>query len=104
MAVCFTEKKYEWIFHDEPCTICVSLYQELLKKYRDPQKVMACVYARPYVFNRRLGEGDFRFQSRRQTPAQIRFCITTLFRRSLDNDAVGRQASQLCLFPLCQNQ
>lgn len=21
----FTEKKYEWLFHDEPCTICVSL-------------------------------------------------------------------------------
>ncbi|MCP3892825.1 MAG: serine protein kinase PrkA [Desulfobulbaceae bacterium] len=53
----FTEKKYEWIFHEEPCTICVSLYQELLKKYRDPIKVMECVYARPYIFNRRLGEG-----------------------------------------------
>ncbi len=53
----FTEKKYEWIFHDEPCTICVSLYQELLRKYGDPQKVMDCVSARPYVFNRRLGEG-----------------------------------------------
>lgn len=53
----FSEKKYEWIFHEEPCTICVSLYQELLKKYRDPQKVLACVSARPYIFNRRLGEG-----------------------------------------------
>ena len=53
----FTEKKYEWIFHEEPCTICVSLYQELLKKYQDPQKVMDCILARPYVFNRRLGEG-----------------------------------------------
>ena len=53
----FTEKKYEWIFHDEPCTICISLYQELLQKYKDPLKVMECIYARPYVFNRRLGEG-----------------------------------------------
>ena len=56
MAVVY-RKKYEWVFHDEPCTICISLYQELLHKYRDPQKVMDCVYARPYVFNRRLGEG-----------------------------------------------
>ncbi len=53
----FTEKKYEWLFHEEPCTICTSIYQELLKKYRDPLKVMECVYARTYVFNRRLGEG-----------------------------------------------
>lgn len=53
----FTEKKYEWIFHEEPCTFCISLYQELLKKYKDPQKVMECVHARPYGFNRRLGEG-----------------------------------------------
>ena len=53
----FTEKKWEWIFHEEPCTICISIYEELLKKYRDPAKVMECVFARPYVFNRRLGEG-----------------------------------------------
>jgi predicted Ser/Thr protein kinase len=53
----FTGKKYEWVFHEEPCTICVSLYQELLKKYHDPQKVMECICARPYIFNRRLGEG-----------------------------------------------
>lgn len=53
----FTEKKYEWLFRDEPCTICVSIYQELLNKYQDPLKVMECVCARPYVFNRRLGEG-----------------------------------------------
>ena len=53
----FTEKKYEWIFHEEPCTICVSLYHELLKKFQDPYKVMDCVHARPFVYNRRLGEG-----------------------------------------------
>jgi predicted Ser/Thr protein kinase len=53
----FTDKKYEWMFHEEPCTICTSLYQELLKKFRDPLKVMECIHARPYVFNRRLGEG-----------------------------------------------
>ncbi len=53
----FTEKKYEWVFRDEPCTICTSLYQELLKKYTDPLKVLECVSARPYVFHRRLGNG-----------------------------------------------
>ncbi len=53
----FTEKKYEWVFRDEPCTVCLSLYQELLKKYGDPLKVLECVFARPYVFNRRLSNG-----------------------------------------------
>jgi len=53
----FTEKKYEWVFRDEPCTICTSLYQELLKQYGDPLKVFECISARPYVFNRRLGNG-----------------------------------------------
>lgn len=53
----FTEKNYEWIFQDEPCTICSSIYDELLKKLQDPTKVLECVFARPYVFNRKLGEG-----------------------------------------------
>jgi len=53
----FTEKKYEWVFQNEPCTICSSIYQELLKKYQDAAKVMEFVFARPYVYNRRLGEG-----------------------------------------------
>lgn len=54
----FTEKKYEWVFRDEPCTICTSLYQELRKQYADPLTVLEdCVLARPYVFNRRLGNG-----------------------------------------------
>ncbi|WP_136795487.1 serine protein kinase PrkA [Desulfosediminicola ganghwensis] len=53
----FTEKKYEWIFRDEPCTICTSIYQGLLKKYQDPEHIMRYVYARPYAIRRRLGEG-----------------------------------------------
>ena len=53
----FHEKKYEWVFRDEPCTICLSLYQELLQKEGDPLKVLEYVLARPAVFNRRLGAG-----------------------------------------------
>ncbi len=53
----FTEKEYEWVFKDKPCTICSSLYQALLNKLNSPQKVHEMVYARPYHFNRRLGEG-----------------------------------------------
>jgi hypothetical protein len=53
----YTEKEYEWIFKDSPCTICSSLYQALLSKLKSPQKVFEMVYARPYRFDRRLGEG-----------------------------------------------
>ncbi|MBN2010718.1 serine protein kinase PrkA [candidate division KSB1 bacterium] len=53
----FTEKEYEWVFKDSPCTICSSLYQALLYKLRSHQKVFHLLYARPYQFNRRLGEG-----------------------------------------------
>ncbi|WP_028583445.1 serine protein kinase PrkA [Desulfogranum mediterraneum] len=51
------EKQFEWLFRDEPCTICTSLYEALLRQYKDPEKVMECVFARPYIFNRRQGEG-----------------------------------------------
>lgn len=53
----FTEKKYEWVFRDEPCTICSSIYQGLMKKYQDPERIMQFVFARPYAIRRRLGEG-----------------------------------------------
>jgi predicted Ser/Thr protein kinase len=53
----FTEKAYEWVFRDNPCTICMSLYETLLDLLDSPAKVFDMIYARRYKFNRRLGEG-----------------------------------------------
>jgi len=53
----YTEKEYEWVFQDVPCTICSSLYDALLQKLQSPMQVFSALYARPYRFNRRLGEG-----------------------------------------------
>ena len=53
----FAEKQYEWLFRDQPCTICVSLYQTLLDMFDSPSKVFDMIFARRYQFNRRLGEG-----------------------------------------------
>jgi len=53
----FTQKQYEWVFGNNPCTICVSLYQALLDILGSPEKVFDMVYARKYEFNRRLGQG-----------------------------------------------
>ncbi|MGD8714879.1 MAG: serine protein kinase PrkA, partial [Desulfobacterales bacterium] len=52
-----TEKEYEWVFRDNSCTICSSLYEALLNRLKSPQRVFDMLYARPYKFNRRLGEG-----------------------------------------------
>ena len=53
----FTEKEYEWVFQDSPCTICSSLYDALLYQLKTPEKVLETLFARMYRFNRRLGEG-----------------------------------------------
>ncbi len=53
----FTEKQYEWVFRENPCTICISLYRTLLDLLDSPSKVFEMLFARPYQFNRRLGEG-----------------------------------------------
>jgi hypothetical protein len=47
----FTAKEYEWVFRDDPCTICKSLFQALLNKYNSPLRVMSMIYARPFHFN-----------------------------------------------------
>lgn len=53
----FTDKEYEWVFKDKPCTICTSLYKALQTKLKNPSEVFNMVYAGDYHFNRRLGEG-----------------------------------------------
>ncbi|RLF61594.1 MAG: serine protein kinase PrkA, partial [Thermoplasmata archaeon] len=52
-----TAKEYEWVFRETPCTICSCLYEALLDRLQNPEKVLSMVYARPYRFRRRLGEG-----------------------------------------------
>ncbi len=53
----FTEKEYEWVFNEAPCTICASIYQSLLERLGSPEAALEMLYVRPYYFNRRLGQG-----------------------------------------------
>ena len=53
----YTQKEYDWLFRESPCTICNSIYWALLNRLNSPRKVYSMLYARPYQFNRRLGEG-----------------------------------------------
>jgi predicted Ser/Thr protein kinase len=53
----FTDKAYDWVFRDTPCTICSSLYDALFNRLHDSAKIFESVWARRYVFKRRLGTG-----------------------------------------------
>lgn len=53
----FTKKQYQWLFKNNSCTVCSSIYQALLSRVKSPAEVFRMVYARPFRFNRRLGEG-----------------------------------------------
>jgi len=53
----FTDKEYEWVFRESACTICSSIYWALLNRLKSVREVFKMLYARPYPFNRRLGEG-----------------------------------------------
>lgn len=53
----FHEREYEWVFKDIPCTICTSLYTNLLSILGEPMEVFSMVWARKAIFNRQFGEG-----------------------------------------------
>ena len=53
----FSDKQYQWVFKDNACTICQSLYQALSDMFDSPSKIFNMVFARRYQFNRRTGEG-----------------------------------------------
>jgi len=66
----FTKKEYNWVFKDNPCTICASLYDALLDKLKSPRRVYQRIMARPYQFKRRLGEGISVFNPGDRPPKQ----------------------------------
>ncbi len=53
----FNKKEYEWVFQEDPCTICQSFFQALQDRLEFPSEVYKAVYARRYYFNRRFGNG-----------------------------------------------
>ena len=53
----FTDKEYEWVFRESPCTICSSIFAALIQRCPTSMDIYRMIYARPYRFNRRLGEG-----------------------------------------------
>jgi predicted Ser/Thr protein kinase len=53
----FTDKEYEWVFRETPCTICSTIFNALVQRMPTSMDIYRMIHARPYRFNRRLGEG-----------------------------------------------
>ncbi|MBC7961673.1 MAG: serine protein kinase PrkA [Steroidobacteraceae bacterium] len=53
----FTNKEFEWVFSESPCTICSSIYEALIQRLPSSMEIYNMIHARPYRFNRRMGEG-----------------------------------------------
>lgn len=53
----FTDKEYDWVFRDSPCTICSSIFHALFHRLPSTREIFRMVHARHYQFNRRVGEG-----------------------------------------------
>jgi predicted Ser/Thr protein kinase len=79
-----TEKEFEWLFRDQPCTICSSLYEALLGRLKSPQRVFEMLYARPYRFSRRLGEGISVFNPGDQ-PLKQNVMSNSMLQRRINN-------------------
>jgi predicted Ser/Thr protein kinase len=79
-----TEKEFEWVFKAQPCTICSSLYEALLGRLKSPQRVFEMLYARPYRFSRRLGEGISVFNPGDQ-PLKQNIMSNSMLQRRINN-------------------
>ncbi len=53
----FESKKYEWIFKDDPCSICSSIFNSLIDKVDQPLEVFDMIYAKALDFSRQFGRG-----------------------------------------------
>lgn len=53
----FNKKEYEWVFKNNACTICTTLYETLQARLKTPADIFSMIFARRYIFDRRLARG-----------------------------------------------
>lgn len=58
----FKHKQYQWVFKDQPCTICSALFEALAERY-PLEQVYSFIFARRLLFNRRQSIGIAVFNS-----------------------------------------
>lgn len=50
-------KEYDWIYKEESCAICKSIFWTLFDQIQSLDRIMDMIFVRPAQFDRRLGEG-----------------------------------------------
>jgi predicted Ser/Thr protein kinase len=53
----FTEKEFEWVFKEIPCSLCNSIFGTLLDKVSNPLEVFKMIYAKVTNYSRQFGRG-----------------------------------------------
>src|SRR6185369_1731509 len=79
-----TEKEYDWVFKDSPCTICSSLFQALSARLDSPADLFQMIQVRPRRFNRRLGEAITVFNPG-DKPMKANVLTNELLQRKIDH-------------------
>lgn len=81
----FNEKEYEWLFREEVCTICKSIFSTLLEKLGSLDEVLEMIKARRYKFNRRTGEGISIFNPGDKPAIEREYFTDQYLQRRLDD-------------------
>jgi len=50
-------KEYQWIFKEDACHICRSIYNSLIERFNDPLHVLRMIYAKRVTYNKQFGKG-----------------------------------------------
>jgi len=58
----FKHKQFQWVFKNEPCTICHSIFDALSERF-SVKDIFRMIYARRFLFNRKQGIGLSVFNS-----------------------------------------
>lgn len=53
----YTSQDYAWVFKEEPCHICMSIYDSLYDVLKNPKDILEMLNARIFNYNRRFGYG-----------------------------------------------
>ncbi len=53
----FNEQQYAWVFKEEPCHICSSIYDSLYDTLKNPKDILEMLNARVFNYSRKFGYG-----------------------------------------------
>lgn len=95
----FEDPEYEWVFKENPCNICLSLYDILYDRLKDESKIFTMIYARRAVFRRLFGVGVSVFNPSDpiNTEPQVNSFVQEYLRRLLRTDNIEFIFSDLAL-------